>query len=487
MPRLLIILLALAAGNALAGPYVPAGDLALRHDIQRLADAGVIRGPVMTWPIAWGPVLESLSDVDITSAPPDIADAVLRIQRRANWETRGDELTFNAKVGVADNRPRIRSFQETPRGRGEASVGASWTGSAFSADLNVQVVDDARDSQEIRGDNSFVGLVAGNWSFAASTQNRWWGPGWDGSLILSDNARPFPALTIDRVFTDAFKTRWLSWLGPWDLTAIFGQLEHDRVVPDTRFFGLRFSFRPLRSLQIGVSRTAQWCGEGRPCDLSTLGDLLVGNDNRGDGGITVANEPGNQLAAVDFRWSSVFGAPLSLYGDFTAEDEAGGFPSRYIGLVGADWSGTLFGHWSTRVYAEYAGTASKFYSSEKLFNYAYNHGIYQTGYRYRGAAIGHGADNDSKLVSVGVVMVNADDTQWRALARAGTLNDGGPPDVHNTLTATPQDIGSVDITHSRAFSFGVIEAGAGYEHIKDALTGSSNSEIRFHLQWRSSY
>ena len=50
-----------------------------------------------------------------------------------------------------------------------------------------------------------IGVVAGNWSIAASTQDRWWGPGWDGSIILSNNARPIPSLTLDRVFTDAFK------------------------------------------------------------------------------------------------------------------------------------------------------------------------------------------------------------------------------------------------------------------------------------------
>ena len=28
-----------------------------------------------------------------------------------------------------------------------------------------------------------------------SVTDRWWGPGWDGSLILSNNARPIPAIT----------------------------------------------------------------------------------------------------------------------------------------------------------------------------------------------------------------------------------------------------------------------------------------------------
>ena len=130
----------------------------------------------------------------------------------------------------------------------------------------MQGVDSDQDDKEFRADESMVGVVLGNWSVAASTQQRWWGPGWDGSLILGNNARPIPSLGIDRVFTDAFETKWLSWLGPWDLNVMFGELESERAVPNARFFGMRFNFRPIPSLEIGISRSAQWCGEGRPCE-----------------------------------------------------------------------------------------------------------------------------------------------------------------------------------------------------------------------------
>ena len=268
---------------------------------------------------------------------------------------------------------------------------------------------------------------------------------------------------------------------------MFGQLEKDRAVPNARFFGMRFAFRPLRSLEFGLSRTALWCGEGRPCDLKTFGNLIVGLDNRGGGGINRTNEPGDQLAGLDFRWAPVFGTPIGVYGQFIGEDEAGGLPSRFIGLVGVEWWTTLFEDWSTRIFAEYAGTAAQFFDSTKRYNYAYNHGIYQTGYRYRGHVIGHGADNDSKLISVGVVLMDSAETQWRALLRTGTLNDGGSPDSHNSLTPTSQDIASIDVTYSRPFRFGVVEAGVGYEAIDDLVSGKSEGTSRFYLQWRSSY
>jgi len=488
MIRCLLSSLLLAACAVHAGPYIPPGDLALRQDIQRLAGYGVIKGPVTTWPLAWGPILGDIQEADATRLPPAIIDALARVKQRANWETRTDELTFNTKVGFADNATRIRSYQDTPRGRVEVSAGVNWIGEWLSADLNVQYVDSAQDTDEIRGDNSMLGVVAGNWSIAASTMQRWWGPSWDGSLILSNNARPIPSLTIDRIFTSAFKTKWLSWLGPWDLNVMFGELEKERVIPNAKFFGMRFNFRPIPSLEIGLSRTAQWCGDGRPCDADTFFNLLIGRDNRGGEGIAIDNEPGNQLAGVDFHWTPKrFSRSVGFYGQFIGEDEAGGLPSRYMGQVGVEWSGYLMNRWSAQAFAEFSGTICQFHESSKLYNCVYNHGIYETGYRFRGQSIGHGADNDAELVSVGVVLVDADETQWRALLRLGELNSGGSPDPRNTLTATTQDIASIDIAHSRAFWFGVLDFGVGYESIDDDVSGTSSGDGRIYVQWRSSY
>jgi hypothetical protein len=485
--RRLLILLTLASSCAFAGPYIPAGDLALRHDIQRLADHGIIKGPTSTWPLAWGPIIEDVRSADATNLPPAVSDALARVRDRANWETRTRELTFNAKVGVAEKPTRIRSFQNTPRGDIEVAAGFGWIDEWFSIDLNLQGVDSDQDSQDLRGDDSMIGVVLGNWSVAASTQQRWWGPGWDGSLILGNNARPIPSLVIDRIFTDGFETRWLSWLGPWDLSVMYGLLEHDRVVPDAHFFGMRFNFRPIPSLEIGISRSAQWCGKDRPCDLDTFIDLFLGKDNIGDEGIGAENEPGNQMAGIDFRWSPSFiKAPITAYAQFIGEDEAGGFPSRYLVQVGLEGAGYMMDRWSYRWFAELAGTSCDFIKDD-IFNCAYSQAIYKTGYNFRSRSIGHGADSDARLVSAGVILVDSDDTQWRGLVRFGELNRGGSPDSFHTLTPTPQDLSSVDISHSRVFSFGVVDLGVGYEWIDDDVSGNSFSDGRFYAQWRSSY
>jgi hypothetical protein len=279
----------------------------------------------------------------------------------------------------------------------------------------------------------------------------------------------------------------LSWLGPWDLAVHFGRFESDRHVPDARFFGMRFNFRPLPSLEIGLSRAAQWCGEGRPCGFDTFVDLFLGRDNVGDQGIDPANEPGNQLAGFDLRWAGrLFERPFAVYGQLIGEDEAGGFPSHYLGQFGIETGGMLGMRWSYRWFGELAATSCAFHQSSEIFNCAYNHGIYETGYRYRGRAVGHGSDNDTRMLSTALVLADTEGTQWTALLRYAELNRGGSPDPRNSLTARPQDVASIDLTHARDFTYGRIEVGVGFERTDDEASGTVSNDGRAFLQWRSS-
>ena len=466
---------------ATAGPFIPPGDAALRADIAVLADYGVLEGPVTTWPLAWGPLLADLEDaLGAGELPPIVSQALARVLSAADEQAGTGNLRINVALAGAENPSRIRSFPATPRDSAEVGAGIAWTGDRFTIQLNGNLVQAPDDRQDGRADGSVIGVALGNFAFAASTLDRWWGPGWDGSLILSSNARPIPALTLDRTFTDAFESNWLRWLGPWDVSVLMGQMEAERAVPDTRFFGMRFNFRPLSSLEIGLTRTAQWCGEGRPCGFDTFADLLAGRDNVGDDGIATGNEPGNQMAGIDFRWSlRQLSLPIAVYGQFIGEDEAGGFPSRYLGQLGVEGAELWGENWSHRWFAEFSDTSCGFYKMDANFDCAYNHSIYRDGYRYRGRAIGHGADNDTRLLSVGLMLADDVVTRWRFLARVGELNRGGRPDSGHTLAPVAEDIASVDVAWSRDFEFGVIELAAGAER-------TGETDFRGYLQWRSS-
>lgn len=475
--------------HAAADPVIQPGDFGLRADIQLLADRGIIHGPVTTWPLSWGPIAADILATDLDLDPgSSIYQAYLRVQARARQETRTDQLLYRANMSLAEDPVSIRGFAHTPREAAEIGAGVSFTGDWLALSLNGQVVDDPSDGEDYRADGSSIAMLLGNYSVSANTLDRWWGPGWDGSLILSNNARPIPSLSIDRNFTNRFKSRWLSWLGPWDVAVHYGQFETARHIGNARFFGMRFNFKPLPSLEIGLSRTAQWCGSGRPCEFETFTDLLFGNDNQGEQGIDADNEPGNQLAGVDFRWAhEFFGLPLALYGQVIGEDEAGGFPSRFLGQFGIEGSGVGGIPWQTRWFAELAATSCRFYRSSEIFNCAYNHGVYQTGYRYRNRSVGHAADNDARIASAGILLMHENGTQWQALFRYGALNRGGNPDSRHSLTPTRKDFYSIDLSYARSMRFGRVEIGAGLLREDDPVNAAHDNRARAYLQWNSGF
>jgi hypothetical protein len=482
-----IVLVAISSSTVWAAPQAQPGDVALRHDIQVLADYGAISGPVTTWPISWDAVLADLEEIQANNVvlPNKVLPTFDRILSRALRETKRGEFTYGASLAGAEDPANIRGFSNTPRERGEIRAGASWFSKYFSLDLNASVVDQPSDNEDVRVDGSQIGVDLGNWSIAASTMDRWWGPGWDGSLILSNNARPIPSLTIGRNKTHAFETKWLSWIGPWDMNVIFGQLEQERAVPNAQFLGMRINFRPLDSLEIGISRTAQWCGDGRPCGFDIFTDLLLGKDNIGDAGTTVENEPGNQMAGFDVRWTNMWlGTPISFYGQMIGEDEAGGFPSRYLAQFGVELTGITRGQYSYRFFAEVAGTSCDVVKGTVLYGCGYRQGIYQSGYTYEGRIIGHGLDNDARVLSAGVMVVSSEGNTWHVLGRLGDLNRVGT-DPDHSVAVVPQEMASIDIQHSRYTKIGRFDIGIGFERREIMATGVNTRDGRGFIRWTS--
>ena len=104
--------------------------------------------------------------------------------------------------------------------------------------MNLQgsYVADPDDDKDWRADGSYLGVNFGNFMLSAGFMERWWGPGWDGSLILSTNARPIPSITLERNYTDPFKTKWLSWMGPWRASIAMGEAESHDVAGARRAF-----------------------------------------------------------------------------------------------------------------------------------------------------------------------------------------------------------------------------------------------------------
>ena len=477
--RLAVCGLALAMSSvAFAEPWVAPGDVRLRHDIQMLSDAGLLTGPSLSWPIGWSHVARELAQIDATKLTSGQQAAVERLRSLARREMQTGDIGIDAALAGAVDPTQLRTFESRPREEGEATLSADWLGERFAWKLSGTVVADPDDDQTFRPDGSYVAMSLGNWMLSAGYLDRWWGPGWEGSLILSSNARPVPAIAFDRNEPTPFDVPVLRWLGPWRLSTFMGQLESDRDYSNALLWGLRMEFRPHPSLQIGASRTAQWCGDDRPCGLDTFWDLLIGNDNDQD----LAEQPGNQLAGFDVRWSWP-GArvPLALYAQGIGEDEAGFMPSKYLGLFGAEvWGDLAGGSW--RAHVEYADTACDFMKSPPEFGCAYTNSIYTSGYRYRGRALGHSIDADGEAVGVGALYIDSGGHRWEMLGRNVKLNRAGMAPEHS-LADDEARVHDVALTHERAFSWGNITASLGYSDVDSAGPVAVEDGVRGYLTW----
>jgi hypothetical protein len=483
---LLLALSSACATSAIAEPWAAPGDVRLRSDLQLLDDAGVIDLPLTSWPLSWHDISRSLADADGARLSDSTWAAYDRLKRQAGWETDIGEPGFRVAASAASNPRVVRSFEYTPREEGELSAGVSWFGEHIGLNLNASLVSDPFDEDEVRPDGTYLGLSLGNWMLSAGWQERWWGPGRDGSLILSSNARPMPAFAIQRKSSEAFASKWLSWIGPWSLATFMGQLDDERVLNDALLFGLRINFKPVDGLEIGFSRTAQWCGDGRPCGFSAFTDLLVGNDNRGVN-VDPENEPGNQLAGIDVRFALPKKIPLALYMQWIGEDSRRGGPEigSWLRQFGIEHWGTFKGL-QHRTHLEVSDTKCReggFGFSETKPDCGYEHSIYRTGYRYNGRSIAHGMDGDGLSWSLGSTLVQPDGHSWNVSFRHVEINRAGMPGTSHTLSPTPQELTDLQVTHDRTTGVGRFHIGLGLSRLDDELGGGSSEDVVAFLQW----
>lgn len=412
--------LALGAGPANASPWAEVGDSQLRSDIEILANYGLIDGVVTTWPLPWAQVSRALS-ADTSHLPQHVRRSLERVRQRFETEAKPYRQRVTAAAHLTNEPPLVRGFDEVPRRQADLEAGFEYMWSSTAFRLNVGFEGDFDSSaQSFILDGTYLAQEAANLLFYGGYVEQWWGPGWIGSLILSNNARAFPKVGVMRNDPKAFETPWLSWLGPWQFNAFMGILDDSRPVEDPFVFGLRVSLNPLPGLEIGASRTFMICGEGRSCSLDTFGKALVGNDND----LGAAKDPSNQLAGVDIRYSNqLFGVPFSIYGQIIGEDEANGLPSKEAGLFGATvWGGLgdMGAQW--RLTTEYSDTTAKFFNSSPIFDTFYEHSNYRGGYRYHDRSIGSSLDNDTRLFSVSASLTDTRDWIYRLAYHHADLN-----------------------------------------------------------------
>ena len=299
-------------------------------------------------------------------------------------------------VARGDGGLQVRAHNSFADGAIRARIGAVWwPGDDHPASL----------------DESSISAPLGAGRVYASVERRHWGPSWTGSLILDAGARPVPAIGWRKDDAEPSRSPLLSWLGPWGADVFGGELAQRSGPRHAHLLGARVQFMPLAGLELATSRTIQWGGSGRPESLRSLYDALVGHDNAKSASQS-GSEPGNQLAGFDARYTLKAGAgrSASVYGQMIGEDEAGGWPSHYLGSAGADAAFAIGGA-RLRVFIERSNTTMRGAFGAPLLGGAYRHHIYTDGYTQLGDPLGYPAGGDVRMTSAGVFV---DHGAWTA-------------------------------------------------------------------------
>ena len=488
--RTILLLCAIAARSALAEPFIAPGQNDFRVDLQTLADAGVIDAPVTTWPISWQAVIGSVDAAETDDLTPAQRMALERVRDEMRIAETTHRLQPHVRLGGFSEPVVLRNFGAAPRDSGELEGGLSFTGDhlSFNVDLTYAV-----DAEDWRLDGSYMGLAIKNWAFIAGYPNRWWGPGMQGSLILGTNARPVPQVGMERISARPFEVRWLKWLGPWTISSFFGELDDERVVEDANLFGFRMTARPLPQLEIAFSRTAQLCGEGRPCGLEEFGDMLVGKDNVGIN-TDAESEPGNQLAGFDGRWAFT-NRSYAVYWQWIGEDSRQGGPQigSWLRLFGAELGGDIGSRgWRHRTYFEIANTTCQEggggFGGAK-YDCAYQHGTYHPGYRYEGLPLGYPTDTDSESVAIISVLSSPGGATWELGAHSARVNQGPVliPDLPHSLSTNAASLYGGYAAYIRDIGVGRVRIRLGVDEMRDQITGVTESEPSIAFEWLVGY
>jgi len=442
---------------ALTEPWIDTSDIYLKAHIQLLADSGHIITPVTTYPLMWHDINQDIKKINTSKLTDAQQNAYFYINHQFRLANK-NQTRIKAQVGTDDT--RFSSFGDTHRDSNSLQIQSTTLMDNFATNISYSYYPDSQDKErnideKKRWDNSYLAAFWGNWIITLGKQDRWFGPTWDTSLSLSNNARPMTAVSLTRKSAEAFIIPFTEFDIPWTVTTFMGKMDDDREIKDTLLWGFRLNFKPFKSLEIGVTRLAQWGGEGRPQDLSTFWNVLIGKDNCSAGGLDCnkTQEPGNQQAGFDMRYSfNLFDTPLALYGQYFAEDgdDSGGLSmvtkAKYQG--GFDMQINLLSL-PTTAYLEYTDTFQNcpaLGTGDDIGDCFYEHHIYETGMRFHERTLGNLYDNDAKTLVFGTIsQLNSNTrmtTKWRYLDLNYDNSDKAPnnPTVGNPLTSIHEKV-----------------------------------------------
>ncbi len=269
------------------------------------------------------------------------------------------------------------------------------------------------DGDKYRFDGSYVAATTGNWVIGLGAIDRWWGPGWQSSLILSNNARPAPGVFIKRKSAEKASSPLLSWAGPWQVELFANQLDDERVINNPLLTGARLTIKPLSFFELSQSYLNIHGGDDGTTESS--------------GEAAETTEETQRHISYDARLhGSVKHLTWALYGQRLRNEKQTETAAQTGSLMGAEVSFSLK-NTHNRIVVEVSDTTHDLSRIEEAsLSALYEHPFYAEGYRYHGRALGEAADTNAKKISLtgSHYFANGQNLNWRVSDI--DFNENGP-------------------------------------------------------------
>ena len=291
----------------------------------------------------------------------------------------------NGSTSLLENSEGFR-LKEGFNGRVHAP---SWmsVGDWFALTLDPSLRSQKNDRADLDFEEASLKLAYSNLELKGGDLNFWWGPGYHGDLILTNNARPLQAFSLRT--RRSFELPWyLRVLGNWQVQLIGAHLEEKRSGPQEPLLaGLRIENSPHRRISLALSQTVLFGGKGEKHEIS---DFFAALDPTQGGG---EHELADHLFSGDIRcalpepvrWIRL-GTGLEIYGEFFGEDTKGIYIPDLVSYLGGILITNLF---------TWPGLDFRF-EGATLHHQAYEHFIYLSGYRFKEEFLGHHAGPDAE-------------------------------------------------------------------------------------------
>ena len=483
--KLLFIYIIFVSISSKAEPWIDTSDIYLKAHIQLLADAGHIATPVTTYPLMWQDIIQDLKQVNRSYLSENQKNAYYYIQHQFRLANKNQN---RVKAQLSANNNQWTSFGDSFREKNSIQIQSSMMTDNFAMKISPSYFPSTDGNDEMRFDDSYIAAFWGNWIVSIGQQDKWFGPTWDTSFSLTNNARPIPAISLSRKSATPFTLPFTELDIPWTVTTFMEKMNDKRTVKNALLWGFRLNFKPLKNLEVGLSRLAQWGGDGRSKSLSTFWDVLIGRTNCGIDDLVCDDNtlnPANQQAGYDFRYSNtLFNVPVAIYAQKFAEDGSAD-PLKFLTKaelqVGIDANFNLF-NIPTTAFIEYSDSLADCGTRDNIGDCYYEHSSYSTGMRFNGRTISNLYDNDAKTYVFGAYSQLSINTHLTNKLRYLQLNydnsDKAPnnPLIGNPITSIAKDMVmfSSSVQHSyRNWRF-TVSGNVSYSSFKNNLDNETD-------------